>query len=99
MKTYKQKLLDLIQDEIKDLNRSKSKINGITLTDFSKTELYNYVIKRVSRLQTYKLQVRRLPATVVASSRFPTSRHSVINSIYLFNPEIITKLYDSSKRH
>jgi hypothetical protein len=98
MKTYKQKLLDLIQDEIKDLNRSKSKINDTTLSDPDKIDVYNYIMKKVSRLQTYKLQVRRLPATIVASSRFPTSRHSVINSIYLFNPEIITKLYVSKSQ-
>jgi hypothetical protein len=43
-----------------------------------------------TRLQTYIKQVNALPAIVFTPKKF---RHQLVNSIYLFNPKLINKLY------
>lgn len=95
-KTYKQRLIDLLNNEIK--------IHNDNVTSFCKkcntiNHCYNCAAKKQyvhnkSRLQTYIKQVNALPANAIIPRKF---RHPVINSIYLFKPELINKLYDKNQ--
>ena len=97
-KTYKQQLIDLLTNEVKQ-ESYKLKKEFCRECPYISIRYIGYCIDcknaklstaNKSRLQTYIKQVNALPASTITPRKF---RHPVINSIYLFKPELINKLY------
>ena len=66
-----------------------NEVEIVSKQSFSHNRVYTKL-----RLIVYIKKVNALPANAIIPKKF---RHPVINSIYLFKPELINKLYDKNQ--
>jgi hypothetical protein len=94
--TYKQQLINLLTDEIKHQREERRKLNLVCRNCVElcyRCKDHISYREKVTRLQGYIKKVNALPARVfVPHIRF---RHEVVNSINLFMPKLIDKLYEN----
>jgi hypothetical protein len=94
--TYKQQLINLLTDEIKHQREERRKLYSVCsncVEACGTCKDHTIYREKVTRLQGYIKKVNALPARVFISHvRF---RHEVVNSINLFMPKLIDKLYES----